>query len=256
MEPFTMMALMAGGQALGGLLQKGQSALMRRRARREFQPYEIPSSAKAMLDKATSVASLRGVPGEDIYRSQAQASVARGTEAAQRTAESPSDVLSVLSRLYGDYQGFEQNLAVQGEQSYERRQSQLMNALNRFSQFERERWQYNELYPYMQAMGEAGQMDMAGNQNIQSAVSTGMNIYGAQTDMDFQREQFANWQDAMFGKNTGAQWGRSRAQEYGVRNLSESYIPPTTLNVPRTSRPVTPINPYMLPDVNVYGTYQ
>jgi hypothetical protein len=108
-----------------------------------------------------------------------------------------------------------------------------MNALSRFSQFEQERWNYNELYPYMQAVGEAGQMDMAGNQNIQSAVSTGMNIYGAQADMDFQREQFANWQDSMFGKNTGAQWGRSRAQEYGVRNLPQPNIP-TTLNVDRS----------------------
>jgi hypothetical protein len=225
MEPMTMMALMAGAQAAGGMVQKISSAIKRRKAKREFQPYSIPSSAKAMLDKATSLSTLRGVPGEDIYRSQAQASVARGTEAAERTAESSGDVLSVLSKLHGrDYMDYERNLAAQGEQSYERRQSNLMNSLMQFSQLETQRWQYNELYPYMQAMGEAGQIDEAANVNLQSAIGAGMNIYGAKADMDFQQKMQDQWINWKLGDNTGEPFGRTRGQEAGVRNLAQPQV--------------------------------
>ena len=210
MDPLTIMAV---AQGAGGALQKFESARLRRRAQREFKPYDIPSSAKAMLGKATSLATQRGVPGEDLYRARAQSSVAQGVEAAGRTAESPSDVLSVLQMLHGGYMDFEQNMATTGAQMHEQRQGQLMNALSRFSQFETERWQYNELYPYMQAMGEAGQVDEAGNQNIGSAISSGMSIYGAKEDRKFQNEQFDKWKETMFGgmntaiPNTGYEQG-------------------------------------------------
>ena len=241
MEPMTMMAILSAAQGVGGLLQKGQSAALRRKAKRNFQPYTIPSSQKAMLGISRSLATQRGIPGEDIYRSQAQASVARGVEAAQRTAESPNDVLSVLGRLYGGYQGFEQNLAIQGGQAYERRQKDLMGALNQFSQFEAQRWQMNELYPYMQAMGEAGQVDEAGNVNLQSAITSGMNIYGAQADINQQNTMFDKWMDWKLGPNMGEQWGRTRGSEYGLRNLSQPNVN-TGLNIDRA--PLLPwVNP-------------
>ena len=70
-----------------------------------------------------------------------------------------------------------------------------------------------------------------------------MNIYGAQADMDFQREQFDKWKSTMFNSNARS----------GLNTPPPNI--PAPLNVPRTTRSVAPINPYMLPDVNVYGTY-
>jgi hypothetical protein len=218
MEPMTMMALASGAQTGSGVLQKIQAAIMRRKAQKEFTPYEIPSAARASLDKAASVASMRGVPGEDIARSRALASAARGTESAQRTAESPSDVLSVLSRVYGDsYMGFEQNMAAQGEAAYERRQSQLMGALNQFAGYETERWQYNELYPYMQMMGAAGEMDAAGGANISGGLNMAMQTMGTKADMNQQQNIFNQWKEWQMANNKTAAGSNQLSSLYGEK---------------------------------------
>lgn len=233
-DPLTMMAVGAGIQGLLGIGQKIGAGRMRRRAQKEFNPYEIPSSARASLDKAASVASMRGVPGEDLARSRAMASAARGTEAAQRTAESPSDVLSVLSKLYGDsYMGFEQNMASQGEAAYERRQGQLMQALNQFAGYETERWRENELYPYMQMMGAAGDVDAAGGSNISGGINMAMQTMGFKADMGQQQNMFDQWKEWQTGANTGAAFGRTRPQENQLRSLYEP-APAPTFNIPRT----------------------
>lgn len=201
-EPMTMMALIAAGQAALGAGQKAQSAITRRRAQRRFDRnrYQIPSSARAMLSQASSLATERGVPAEDIYRSRATSAVASGVEAAERTAGSSGDVLSVLQRLHGNYQDFEKDMAVQGADMYEKRQRTLMDTMMRFSQLETERWMYNELYPYMQTMGMAGQLDEAGGANIGSAMQSAMSLYGAQHEMNTMNEQYEKWLEMMMGE--------------------------------------------------------
>ena len=202
MDPMTIAMLAAAGvQTAQGIGQTISSAIKRRKAKREFDPYQIPASARASLEKASSLATMRGIPGEDLTRSRAMSSVARGTEVARRTAESPSDVLAVLGRLHGDsYMGFEQNMAMQGANAYERRQQGLMGALNRFAGYETEKWQYTELYPYMQAMGEAGQIDAAGSQNIASSMNLGMTAMGGQMDINQQRSMFDQWKQWQMGQ--------------------------------------------------------
>jgi hypothetical protein len=222
MDPMTIMALLSLAQGAMGAGQKMESAALRRRAARNFQPYEVPPAAKAMLGKAQSLASLRGVPGEDIYRQNAMDSVASGVEVAQRTAQAPSDVLAVLQKLHGGYADFEKNLAVAGSQAHEQRQRGLMDSLMRFSQFETDRWRYNELYPYMQSLNEAGDVGAAGNANIQSAVSSGMGIYGAKMDMDSQSKMFESYKDWLLGPNTGAPFNRTRAGEYQMRQIANN----------------------------------
>ena len=187
--------MMIGSAVQGGLGvgQKVQAALMRRKAEREFDDYQIPASARAALEKASSVASMRGLPGEDLARARTMSGLAQGVESARRTAESPNDVLSVLGRLYSGYAGFETEIASQGEAAYERRQGQLMSALDRFAGYETERWQYNELYPYMQRMSSAGQVDEAGNQNISGGLNSFMNVHGTKWDIQTQQDQFNEW---------------------------------------------------------------
>jgi hypothetical protein len=234
MEPMTMMLLAGGLQTALGAGQKFGAARMRRKAQQEFSPYQIPASARASLDKASSIATMRGLPGEDLARSRAMSSASRGVEAAQRTAESPADVLSVLGRVYGDsYMGFEQNLAMQGEQAYDRRQQGVMSALNQFAGYETERWQYNELYPYMQMMGAAGDMDAAGGSNISGGINMGMQTMGAQADINQQNKMFDQWHNWQMGANPGQQFGRSRAQENQLRSLYQP-APNPTINIPRT----------------------
>jgi len=196
MDPISIaMLAMGAGQAAMGVGQQISAGIQRRRARREFDEYQIPASAKASLDQAKSIASLRGVPGEDIYRSQAQAAAAGGIEAAQRTAQSPTDVLSVLGRVYSGLSQFEGNMAIQGASAYERRQAQLASTLDRFSRLETERWQYNELYPYLQAMGAAGQTAQAGSANISGGMNMALGTLGGMQDVASQKEMFQSETD-------------------------------------------------------------
>lgn len=220
--PVAMAAIVAA-QFAGGLIQKGNSARLRRKAKKEFDEYEIPKTATMALDRAQSLASQRGVPGEDIYRSRAAASSARGVESAARFAQSPTDVLGLLSRMYGENMAnFEQNMALSGMQAYERRQQNLMGALNKYAQFETEQWQYNELYPYMQAMGEAGQVDTAGNANIGSAMNSGMQMMGNQWDLQAQKDQFEEYKKLKLGE----------IEAMKSANVNGGYSGPSAMNQP------------------------
>jgi hypothetical protein len=149
------------------------------------------------------------------------ASASRGVEAARRTAESPSDVLSVLGKVYGDsYMGFEQNLATQGEQAYERRQGALMGALNQFAGYETERWQYNELYPYMQKMQAAGEMAGAGGANVSGGLNMGMQTFGTQADIKQQNNMFDQWKTWQKGSMGGGQAPTEVSRNWGMPEFS------------------------------------
>jgi hypothetical protein len=194
------MAAIAVAQAAIGAGQLISAGAKRRKAKKNFQEFQIPGSAKAYLDKATSIASQRGIPGADIYRNNALGSASRAVETAGRAAGSSSDVLNVLSKVYGqNYMDFEKNMAVSGEQAYQRNQGILTNAMRYMAGLEQQRWQYNELYPYMQEMGAAGQMDAAGWGNINNAVNMGMTQYGAQQQIKSQESMFDKYLEAKLG---------------------------------------------------------
>lgn len=198
-----VMAAIAAGQAAIGAGELIGAGIKRRRAKKNFQEYQIPGLAKAYLDKATSIASQRGVPGEDIYRSNALGSASRAVETAGRAAGSSADVLNVLSKVYGqNYMDFERNMAVSGEQAYQRNQGILNNALQYMAGLEQQRWQYNELYPYMQEMGAAGQMDAAGWGNINNAVNMGMSQYSMNQQIKSQEKMFDEYKKWKLGSGT------------------------------------------------------
>jgi hypothetical protein len=199
-----VMPWIAGAQLALGIGQNIASGIRRRKAKKNFQEFQIPGSAKAYLDKATSIASQRGVPGEDIYRNNALGSASRAVETAGRAAGSSSDVLNVLSKVYGqNYMDFEKNMAVSGEQAYQRNQGILTNAMKYMAGLEQQRWQYNELYPYMQEMGAAGQVDAAGWGNVNNAVNMGITQYGQQQQIKSQESMFDKYLEAKLGTGGG-----------------------------------------------------
>lgn len=199
--------LIPAAQAVVGAGQLISAGIKRRRAKKNFQEFEIPGSAKAYLDKATSIASQRGIPGEDLYRNGALGSASRAIETAGRAAGSSADVLGVLSKVYGqNYMDFEKNIAVSGEQAYQRNQGMLTSAMQYMAGLEQQRWQYNELYPYMQEMGAAGQMDAAGWGNINNAGNMALNISGQQKQIASQEsmfDEYKKWKLGGQGVDTG-----------------------------------------------------
>lgn len=199
---------LAAAQAAIGAGQLVGAGIKRRKAKKNFQEFQIPGSAKAYLDKATSIASQRGIPGEDIYRNNALGSASRAVETAGRAAGSSADVLGVLSKVYGqNYMDFEKNMAVSGEQAYQRNQGVLTNAMRYMAGLEQQRWQYNELYPYMQEMGAAGQQDAAGWGNINNAANMGMSQYGAQQQIQSQEKMFDQYKQWKLGNGASSGGG-------------------------------------------------
>ena len=112
--------------------------------------------------------------------------------------------MNVLSKVYGqNYMDFERNMAVSGQQAYQRNQGILNNALQYMAGLEQQRWQYNELYPYMQEMQGAGQIDAAGWGNINNAINMGMNQYSTNQQIKSQEKMFDEYKKWKLGGGMG-----------------------------------------------------
>lgn len=200
--PLLVPLIMAGAQLLGGIGQQISAGSQRRKAQREFEKnkYEIPSGVKSMLDVIRNMATQTKMPGYEQYLQQIQGATSQGVETAQRAGQSSSDVLGALQKLYGKQMDMQTDLAVANAQNYQRNQMQYANALNTMGQYETQKWQYNSLYPYMQQMTGAGQMAQAGNQNIGSALSSGLSLWAANAQMEQTQKNFDLW---LNGKGLG-----------------------------------------------------
>lgn len=198
-------AIIAGSQFLFGAGQELLAGSRRRKAQREFEKnkYEIPSGVKSMLEVIKNVASQTKMPGYEQYLQQIQGATSQGVETAQRAGQSSSDVLGALQKLYGKQMDMQTDLAIANAQNYQRNQLQYANALNTMGQYETQKWQYNTLYPYMQQMTGAGQMAQAGNQNIGSAISSGLSLWSANAQMKQTQDNFDKWYNAQGLNNQG-----------------------------------------------------
>lgn len=196
--------IIAGAQGLFGIGQQIFAGSKRRKAQREFDKnkYEIPSGVKSMLDVIRNMATQTKIPGYEQYLQQIQGATSQGVETAQRAGQSSSDVLGALQKLYGKQMDMQTDLAVANAQNYQRNQMQYANALNTMGQYETQKWQYNSLYPYMQQMTAAGQTAQAGNQNIGSALGSGLSLWAANAQMNQTENQFNQWLNQ---KNLGIQ---------------------------------------------------
>ena len=175
-----------------GLLQTGLGigkAAKAKKARRKAQSifdknkYEIPESARASLQSAQRQASEVGLAGQDVMEAQLGQSTAQGVSAAQEVGTSSSDVLGMLSQMYGNQQSQQQSIGIQAAQQYQQNQGTLQNSLSNMANLEDQKWKYNVLYPYQQQMGAAGQMEDQGTSMINSGLSTIGNVAGGMAQM-------------------------------------------------------------------------
>jgi hypothetical protein len=196
--PLPLIAL-AATQAAIGIGQSISAGAKRRRAKREFDPYEIAASERERVRVAGGIASQREIPGADIIRERVRGATGRGVEAATGVAESSSDVLGVLAGLYGREGEVEKDIGIASAENYQRNQRVYMEALGRMGQLETEKWKYNELYPYVQGMGESAQLEAAGGANIGSAIKSGVSIYGGQQELSQADIAHEQWMSERFG---------------------------------------------------------
>lgn len=171
----------AGTAATAGVAQigmgiidtiKGKKQLKSADAFWQKNKFQLPESAIAALDLAERQAQGYRLPGEDIRRAQIGEATASGLGAAENVATSSSDVLSLLSSLYGQQQTAEQNLALAGAERYDRNQEMLGSELNRMAGLEVDKWKYNSLYPYEQMLGRAEAFSTRGRESINTGLTT------------------------------------------------------------------------------------
>jgi len=195
----------SAAQILLGVGEKIYGGIQRQKAEREFKkhPYEIPGSVSKMLDVVRGVASQRKLPGQEFMEQQIGATTAQGVEAATRVGRSASDALGALEGLYGRQMQQQQNLALAGAQNWQENQMRYANTLERMGAYEDQKWQYNTLYPYMQRMTGAGEMQMAGNQNIGSGVSGLVSLESA--------NRAGQWNNPYAGNNTPTNYAPHQA---------------------------------------------
>jgi hypothetical protein len=196
----SFMPWIAAGQVGLGLIQQGIGAIQRRKAEKNFDKYQIPSGVNAMMDVMKSLSTQTELPGSDILRSRQAATTAQGVETAQRTSESGGDVLGLLSEMYGKQLDSAEKMAIQGAEYYAQNRARYANALNTLGGYQTQKWQYNELYPYMQKMTGAGQTAAAGSANISGGIGSAIDIYGGQENMKQQASQFDKWLEVQKGK--------------------------------------------------------
>jgi len=125
----------AGGK-IAGLL--GMGILMNNRPQ-----YEIPDAARAKLALAKSMVTQNVAP-IDVARENADLALANAVKASSNDGLLPS----LLASRYKTGR----DLAAQESQIIDSRMGTYMGALDKYSQFEDQKWQMNEFAPYQEKM--------------------------------------------------------------------------------------------------------
>ncbi len=177
----------AGGLVVGAAISLGLGALktglgfgkkakakrMKRRAQATFDKnkFDVPESAKASLQSAQRRASKVGLAGQDIIEAQMGQSTAQGVKQAQSAATSSSDVLGMLSSLYGNQQLQQQNLGLQAAQQYDKNQIALQSSLGQMANWENQNGNITYYIHINNKWAAAGQMRSEATNTINAGIS-------------------------------------------------------------------------------------
>ena len=225
---------------------KGNKKLEEAQSFWEKNKFQIPESAKSALGLAERQAQTFRLPGEDIARAEIGATTASGVGEAKDVATSSSDVLNVLSSLYGGEQQQQRDLAMTGAQRYDQNQAILAQELGRMAGWENERWTQNVAYPLNRMLGQAEAYQSRGAQGIGMGLNA---LTGAASDMmqlNSAENQYADFMDRSvysLGNNqpttlVGAQ-ALNRVSRQNLPSYSYNYVDPlrTRLNdIPLSNR--------------------
>lgn len=212
-------SLLGAGLGVADMIKAGK---LQKKAQSFFEKnkYDIPESAQASLDIAQRRAGEYGLAGQPLIESNIKQSTAQGVGAAQEAGQSSSDVLAMLSSLYGNQQAQMQNLGVTAAQDYETKQRELQSALGTMAGYEDQKWQYNVLYPYEQMLNQASAYGTRGRQQLQSGLGGLASVGMGLEQMNRADSQLADWKQTMFG-----------SMRYNTPQLYNQQTP-STLNIP------------------------
>lgn len=204
--PLAIPAAISAGTSIASLIsgskKEKEAAEQREKAQSFFDAnkYDIPESAMTALGVAKDLAGRTKLPGQDIIEERISATTGKGVQAAREVAQTPSDVLAVLTDLYGTEQERGRDLGIAGAESYIQNQRGFQDALNRMAGFEEQKWKYNVLYPYQQQMTGAAQLEGVGrtqmSQGIQGLGQTAAGLFSTMSAEQGYQEQISGFRDA------------------------------------------------------------
>lgn len=161
-------ALLKAGLGAWQMFKGGQFA-------KEKRPeYEIPESAKQSLGIAESLATQRELPGQSILEDKMRSATAGGISRMAEVSDSPAAMLGNISKMVANENQAKNQLGVNAATYYQQNQRNLQGALDRFGQYELQKWNYDQAKPYDEAMHAAAMMREGGMQNIVGGVASGI----------------------------------------------------------------------------------
>jgi len=138
----------------------------------EKNKYEIPESAKEQLQLAERSAAGLRLPGQDIMEENIGSTTAQGVEEAKNAAMTGSDVLGMLSQVYGTQMTQQKGIGLAAAQDYRQRQQFLSGVLGNMAQLEDKKWEENVKNPYALMLGQATDYGNRGASQINAGMGT------------------------------------------------------------------------------------
>ena len=190
-DPFTASLVIGAVQTGVGSVQRIAAERRRKNALAGFN-YEIPSATKEILQNSRERASQSGLPGEETYRAQQQAEMARVASKGERVSDSISDVLGLYSKLYQTQTDTNRQLLTQGAEMKDMRERELNQSLGLMAQAQGEQFYYNRVMPLMNELGYATEQAQGGAANIQGGLQTAYGAYLNKFMMDEMSGMYGN----------------------------------------------------------------
>jgi hypothetical protein len=161
-------------KAFSGAAQSRRAQSIRKSGQNEFDanPFRTPGEAFQALESSRSQAAQTSLPGEALYTSQITSATGAANQSVRDAATTPQDIIGAATRNYENlYVNPLRNLRISAAERVDKNQGQLRSQLNNVAQFRQKEWERNVLLPYQNAMGTAGQLAAAGQQNTFSGIS-------------------------------------------------------------------------------------
>jgi hypothetical protein len=171
MDPATIALISSIPSLIKGGMGIYQLAQSKKYADTPRPDYEIPGSIMNALDIQKNLATQQDLPGQEAIVEGIKGRTAEGVAQAKEFAQSPLDILSVLSNMKTQESKMIRDVDVAGEQFQMENYANLAGAYTDVAPYEEKKFQVNEMAPYLQAMQTARQLSEAGWGNIYSGVS-------------------------------------------------------------------------------------
>ena len=155
-------------------------AILANQLRKKYQRPELktPEAFDTALKNIEALSLGTSLPGQSIAEEKIGATTQAGVKSAQESGQSSSGILNAISKMYGQEQGQQADLAVKGAEYHTERQAALAGMLEKKAGLEQKEWEYNKQQPYEAAMSAAKELSTASQSNIMDMMKTTGRIGG------------------------------------------------------------------------------